>query len=76
MSRASVSVDGRLVSEIGPGLLVLVGIASNDLPAQADYLVDKLVNLRIFPDGGVSRLRVHGVVTPEGREMKAISLVQ
>jgi len=33
------------------------------------------LRLRIFPDGGVSRLRVHGVVAPEGREMQAISLL-
>jgi len=50
VTRASVSVDGRLEAEIGPGLLVLVGIASTDSPAQADYLAEKLLNLRIFPD--------------------------
>lgn len=50
VTRASVRIDGKLVAEIGTGLLVLVGIAAADLPAQADYLAGKLVNLRIFAD--------------------------
>jgi D-tyrosyl-tRNA(Tyr) deacylase len=50
VTRASVRIDGKLVAEIGAGLLVLVGIAATDLPAQADYLAGKLVNLRIFAD--------------------------
>jgi D-tyrosyl-tRNA(Tyr) deacylase len=50
VTRASVRIDGKLVAEIGAGLLVLVGIAAPDLPAQADYLAGKLVNLRIFAD--------------------------
>jgi D-tyrosyl-tRNA(Tyr) deacylase len=50
VTAASVTVDGKREAEIGQGLLVLVGIAATDAPAQADYLADKLVNLRIFPD--------------------------
>jgi D-aminoacyl-tRNA deacylase len=50
VTRASVRVDGKLEAEIGAGLLVLVGIAATDLAAQADYLAEKLVHLRIFPD--------------------------
>lgn len=50
VSHASVRIEGNLVAEIGAGLLVLAGIAASDTPAQADYLADKLVNLRIFPD--------------------------
>jgi len=50
VSRASVRVDGNLESAIGRGLLVLVGISGTDGTAEADYLADKLVNLRIFPD--------------------------
>jgi D-tyrosyl-tRNA(Tyr) deacylase len=45
-----VRIDGNLESEIGKGLLVLAGIAATDGRAQADYLADKLVNLRVFPD--------------------------
>jgi len=48
VARASVRVDGRLVTEIGPGLLVLVGVASADTEADAQWLADKIVNLRIF----------------------------
>lgn len=43
-------IDGKLEAEIGAGLLVFVGIAATDLPANADYLADKLIHLRIFPD--------------------------
>jgi D-tyrosyl-tRNA(Tyr) deacylase len=50
VSRASVSVDGRLVSEIGPGLLVLLGVAHDDTDRAADWLADKVSSLRIFPD--------------------------
>jgi D-tyrosyl-tRNA(Tyr) deacylase len=48
--RAGVRIDGKLQTEIGAGLLVLVGIAATDSAGQADYLADKLVNLRVFPD--------------------------
>lgn len=50
VSRASVRIEGNLVAEIGRGLLVLAGIAASDTAAQADYVADKLVNLRVFPD--------------------------
>jgi D-tyrosyl-tRNA(Tyr) deacylase len=50
VTRASVKVGGRLEAEIGAGLLVLVGIAATDSPAEADYMTGKLVNLRIFRD--------------------------
>ena len=47
---ASVTVDGEVTGAIGPGILALIGIATADGPKEADYLADKLVNLRIFPD--------------------------
>jgi D-tyrosyl-tRNA(Tyr) deacylase len=50
VSGASVSVDGREVSAIGPGLLVLLGVARGDEPRDADWLADKLRALRVFPD--------------------------
>jgi D-tyrosyl-tRNA(Tyr) deacylase len=50
VSRASVSVDGTLVSEIGPGLLVLLGVADGDGDADADWLAAKVRALRVFPD--------------------------
>jgi D-tyrosyl-tRNA(Tyr) deacylase len=52
VARASVTVDGELVSEIGPGLLVLVGVTHEDTERDADWLADKVRALRIFPDGG------------------------
>ena len=50
VSRARVRVAGETVGEIGPGLLVLVGAATGDTPADAAALADKLGGLRIFPD--------------------------
>jgi len=51
VSWARVRVDGEIVGEIGPGLLVLVGAAAGDTSADAAALADKLAGLRIFPDG-------------------------
>jgi D-tyrosyl-tRNA(Tyr) deacylase len=50
VSRASVSVDGEVVAAIGPGLLVLLGVAHDDTERDGDWLADKVRNLRIFPD--------------------------
>jgi len=50
VSRASVSVDGSVVSAIGPGLLVLLGVAHADTESEADWLADKVRALRVFPD--------------------------
>jgi D-aminoacyl-tRNA deacylase len=50
VSRASVDADGRRVAEIGPGLLVLLGVTHDDTEADADRLADKVRALRIFPD--------------------------
>jgi len=50
VSRASVSVDGAVTGAIGPGLVVLVGVAREDDGAAADYLAAKVAGLRIFPD--------------------------
>lgn len=50
VTSASVSIDGQTVGSIGPGLVVLLGIAHDDDADAARYLVDKTVNLRIFAD--------------------------
>jgi D-tyrosyl-tRNA(Tyr) deacylase len=50
VSHASVAVDGQLVSEIGPGLLVLLGVTHDDTEQQADWLAGKVRALRIFAD--------------------------
>ena len=47
---ASVAVDGRTVGSIGRGIVVLLAVGRNDQPEDAAYIVDKTVNLRIFPD--------------------------
>jgi len=51
VSRASVAVDQQEVASIGPGLLVLLGVATEDTQADARQLADKVANLRVFPDG-------------------------
>ena len=50
VARASVSVDGRVISEIGAGLLVLLGVARTDTERDADWLADKVQALRVFAD--------------------------
>ena len=47
---ASVTVDGAVTGSIGKGYLVLLGVGEGDTKADADRIVKKLVNLRIFPD--------------------------
>jgi D-tyrosyl-tRNA(Tyr) deacylase len=50
VSEAKVTVDGSIVGEIRAGMLVLLGVAQNDTEADASYLAEKLVGLRIFED--------------------------
>ncbi len=50
VSRASVRVEGRVVAEIGPGLLVLLGVARDDDAAAAERLAGKVRALRVFAD--------------------------
>ena len=51
VSSASVQIDGEVVSSVGSGLLVLLGVAEGDNEADAEYLAGKVANLRIFADG-------------------------
>jgi len=50
VNRASVKVVGEITGEIGHGLLVLLGVAQEDVEADADYLAEKIAGLRIFED--------------------------
>ncbi len=50
VSRAKVTVDGETTGEIATGLLVLLGVGTDDAEADASYLADKIANLRIFDD--------------------------
>ncbi|MDQ3793673.1 MAG: D-aminoacyl-tRNA deacylase [Actinomycetota bacterium] len=70
VSEASVTVEGEVVSEIGSGLLLLVGVAAGDGEAQADWLAEKVAGLRIFSDEeGKMNLSVRDV----GDEVLAVS---
>jgi D-tyrosyl-tRNA(Tyr) deacylase len=50
VKQARVEVDGQVTGVIGPGLLVLLGIAKTDSERDAEYLAEKVLHLRIFPD--------------------------
>ena len=51
VSRAKVTIAGEIAGEIGPGLVVLLGVTHSDTPEQAKWLAEKIVGLRIFNDG-------------------------
>jgi D-tyrosyl-tRNA(Tyr) deacylase len=50
VSRGGVAINGKTVGKIGKGYVILLGIAINDSESDIDYLVDKIVHLRIFED--------------------------
>jgi len=50
VSRASVSVEGNVIGEIGPGLCVLVGVQAGDTETDAQRLAERLLAYRVFPD--------------------------
>lgn len=50
VARASVRVEGRVAGEVGRGLLVFLGVGQGDAERDADYLAEKVIHLRIFPD--------------------------
>jgi D-aminoacyl-tRNA deacylase len=52
VTRAKVTVTDEIAGEIGPGLLVLLAVGTADTRADADYLADKIIGLRIFEDSG------------------------
>lgn len=70
VSRASVTVDGKQVSAIGRGLMILVGVEDGDGQEDVRWLASKVARLRIFDDGdGVMNLSV----TDAGGELLAVS---
>lgn len=59
VKRASVTVDGELISEIGKGLLVFVGICDEDSNEDTEWLTKKIANIRLFDDeNGVMNLSI------------------
>ena len=50
VTASSVTVDGRVTGSIGPGLMVLIGVSSDDTEADLKYMAEKVPNLRIFDD--------------------------
>lgn len=59
VTRASVTIEGKVNAEIGTGLLVLLGIEDADTPEDAEWLSSKIVNMRIFNDeNGVMNVSV------------------
>lgn len=64
VKRASVTVDGQIVGQVGQGILVLLGVEQGDTEADARQLADKTVDLRIFDDAqgkmNLSLADVHG----------------
>ena len=67
---ASVSVNGERISEIGPGLLLLVGIANGDTQAEADWLAEKTAGLRVLADANG---KMNRSVIDTGGEVLAVS---
>ena len=70
VGRASVSVDGELVSGIGRGLLVLLGVAVSDTPEDAAWMARKIGGLRMFPGTGGG---TEASVLERGGEVLAVS---
>ena len=62
VSRASVSIGGKVKSEIGKGYMILLGVAEGDTTEDVDWLVRKTASLRVFDDGeGVMNLPITAV---------------
>ena len=70
VAQATVSVNDREVGAVGPGLVVLLGVSTEDTEADAKYLVDKTINLRIFAD---DRSRFNRSALDNGAELLVVS---
>ena len=70
VSEAQVAVEGTVIGRIGPGLLILLGVAVGDTEAEAEWMCGKLARLRIFPD---DQGRMNRSVTDLGGEALVVS---
>ena len=70
VKHASVSVDGKVIGQIGEGFLVLLGVTHEDTEAQAEKLADKLTGLRIFED---EHEKMNRSLTDVGGELLIVS---
>jgi D-tyrosyl-tRNA(Tyr) deacylase len=68
--QSSVKVDGQMLGQIGCGLLVLLGVAKNDSAQDVDYLVNKIIHLRIFED---AKGKMNRSLLETGGELLAVS---
>ena len=70
VTEASVTVEGEVVGKTGPGLMVLIGVSSDDQEADLKYIADKVPNLRVFDDeNGV----MNRYILDAGGEILAVS---
>jgi D-aminoacyl-tRNA deacylase len=70
VARASVTIDGKVIATIGPGLLILCGVSPSDTDADRTWLARKIVSLRVFDDeAGVMNRSVRDI----GGELLAVS---
>lgn len=51
VTKGKVTVEERVTGEVGPGLVILLGVGANDTEAEVDLMANKIANLRIFTDG-------------------------
>lgn len=76
VKKSSVTVDGKLVSEIGTGVNVLLGVFRGDTEAQADFLARKIAGLRIFHDEEGKMNKSMLDLRREGTDAKALVVSQ
>lgn len=70
IKESSVKVEGQVIGQTGVGLLVLLGVAQGDGPSDANYLANKIINLRIFED---QNGKMNRSLLDSGAEMMVVS---